>query len=271
MHRVATIQMNSTATVSINLKDATHLITQAVAEGAELVILPENFALMGVPLPDLITICEKPGTGPIQDFLATQALQHSIWLVGGTIPLTADNPKKVCSACLVFNPQGQCVARYDKIHLFDVTLSATEQYHESSMLEAGKQVVVIDTLVGRLGLAVCYDLRFPELFRCMLDQGIDLIGCPAAFTATTGQAHWHILVQARAIENLCYVLVANQVGQHNDGRETYGYSMIVDPWGIILHQLPSGTGIVYSDIDPERLVELRSHFPIPMHRKIFCQ
>ncbi|OQW93621.1 MAG: acyltransferase [Beggiatoa sp. IS2] len=271
MHRVAAIQLSSTADVNANLQTAAYLITQAVAEGAELVILPENFALMGVPLSHFVAICEQPGHGLIQDFLSTQALRHNIWLVGGTIPLATTNPQKVRAACLLFDNNGQCIARYDKIHLFDVTISHEEYYHESATIEAGQQVTVIDTPIGRLGLAICYDLRFPELFRCMLDQGVELIACPAAFTATTGKAHWDILIRARAIENLCYLIAANQVGQHGDRRETYGHSMIVDPWGIILNDLPSGTGIVCSDIALEKLVDLRDRFPIQTHRKIFCQ
>jgi nitrilase len=271
MHRVATIQMTSTAEVETNLQMARYLIAQAVAEGAELIILPENFALMGVPLRYFVDICEPFGSGLIQDFLSAQARHHTVWLVGGTIPLATDDPKKVRSACLVFDNLGQCVARYDKIHLFDVNVSTDEYYHESAIIEAGQSVTVIDTPIGRLGLAICYDLRFPELFRCMLDQGVELIACPAAFTATTGKVHWDILIRARAIENLCYVIASNQVGQHSDGRETYGDSMIVDPWGVILNRLPSGIGVVCSDLVPEKLLDLRGRFPVQTHRKIFCQ
>lgn len=269
MYRVAAIQLSSTADVNYNLQITASLITQAVTEGAEMVILPENFALMGVPLTRFVDICEPAGNGLLQDFLATQALRHNIWLIGGTIPLTTDAPQKIRAACLVYNNSGQCVARYDKIHVFDATISDNESYHESATIEAGQQVIVIDSPIGRLGLAICYDLRFPELFRRMLSQGVELIACPAAFTATTGKAHWDILVRARAIENLCYVITANQVGKHSDGRETYGHSMIVDPWGTILNSLPSGIGITYSDIAREKLLDLRSHFPVQMHRKIF--
>lgn len=271
MHRIAAIQINSSADCATNLREAARLIAQAAHEGAELVILPENFALMGVPLAAFVEIRENFGSGPLQEFLSTQAAHHGIWLVGGTLPLATSTPQKVRSACLVFNPQGQCVARYDKIHLFDVTVSTHERHCESATFEGGQHITVVDTSVGRLGLAICYDLRFPELFRCLQDQGVELIGVPAAFTAVTGAAHWDVLVRARAIENLCYVIAANQVGQHADGRKTYGNSKVVDPWGTVLNQLLAGNGVVCANFNHQEQLELRERFPVRAHRKIVCQ
>jgi nitrilase len=271
---IAAVQMASGPNVNANLNEAARLISQTAQAGARLVVLPENFALMGMTEHDKLAVCEAEGQGPIQEFLSQQAMRHGIWLVGGTIPLRAEAPDKVRAACLLYNDQGRQVARYDKIHLFDVSLSdkAEDRYVESASIEAGNQVVVVpDTPVGRLGLAVCYDLRFPELFRGMVNQRVDCIALPSAFTAFTGRAHWEVLVRARAIENLCYVIAANQGGYHVNGRETYGDSMIVDPWGIILARLPRNSGIIGASLDPERLKQLRGTFPTLEHRRIGCQ
>jgi nitrilase len=268
MYRVAAIQMVSGSNVTANLNEAARLIGEAVNMGAQLVILPENFALMPIHIRDNINILESPGTGPLQEFLSQQAARFGIWLVGGSLPLEADEPSKYRAACLVFNNIGDCVARYDKIHLFDVTTAPNEHYCESETIEAGHQVVVVDTPYGRLGLAICYDLRFPELFRCMLDQGVELISVPSAFTAVTGKVHWEILVRARAVENLCYVIAANQGGYHVNGRETYGNSMIIDPWSLVLSRFNRGTGVICADLDPEKQAYLRNHFPTLEHRKI---
>ncbi|MDM8566321.1 carbon-nitrogen hydrolase family protein [Candidatus Halobeggiatoa sp. HSG11] len=271
MSRIAAIQMASGSNVAANLQIAYHLIRDAVNMGAKLIILPENFALMAMLPNDNIKIGEQYGNGIIQNFLSQQAKQFGIWLIGGTLPIITDNSKKVRSACLVFDNTGKQIARYDKIHLFDVTTNSNEQYCESEVFESGEQIIIINTPYGRLGLAVCYDLRFPELFRCMLSKGIDLIGLPAAFTATTGKAHWEILLRARAIENLCYIIAANQGGYHVNGRETYGNSMIVDPWGVVLTRLNRGTGVICADIDLEQQTDLRHKFPVADHRKVQCQ
>lgn len=272
MNKVAAIQMASGPNVNANLLEAKRLIEQAVNSGAGLVILPENFAQMSVKESDKLKIQEQPGDGILQGFLSDQAKQNKIWLIGGTIPLATGNPEKVFSSSLLFDDQGNQVARYDKIHLFDVHLSeSNESYHESEIIESGHDIVVAETPFGRLGMAICYDLRFPGLFRRMLDEGVDIISLPSAFTALTGKAHWDILVRARAIENLSFVVAAAQGGFHVSGRETYGDSMIVDPWGTVLDRKLRGAGVVVADIDLERQREIRTNFPVLEHRKIACQ
>ncbi len=269
--RVAAIQMASGPNVNANLLEAGRLIAQAVEAGAGLVVLPENFALMGMKEQDKVGVREQPGEGPIQEFLAQQASKYGIWLVGGTIPLSSDAPDKIRAACLLFDDGGRQVARYDKIHLFDVYLEESgEKYTESETIEAGNETVVVDTPFGRLGLAVCYDLRFPEQFRAMLDDGMELCALPAAFTAITGRAHWEVLVRARAVENLSYMVAAGQGGFHINGRETHGDSMIVDPWGVVLDRLPRGSGVVVAEIDLDRLANLRRSLPAISHRRIGC-
>lgn len=270
MYRIAAIQMTSGSNITANLNEAARLLSEAAKMGAKLVILPENFALMAIHPTDNLKIREKHKHGPIQEFLSQQAERLGIWLVGGTLPIETDDPNKFRAACLVFDNSGYQVARYDKMHLFDVTTAPDEHYCESETIEAGHEVVVVDTPYGRLGLAVCYDLRFPELFRCLLSEGVDLIGIPAAFTAVTGKAHWEILVRARAVENLCYVIAANQGGYHVNGRETYGNSMIIDPWGIVLTRLNRGGGVICADMDISKLAQLRRNFPAHEHRIIEC-
>lgn len=262
--------MTSGPDVAANLDAAARLIAQAAQADAQLVVLPENFALMGRADADVLRIREQPGAGPLQEFLAGQARSHGVWLVGGTIPLVADGvADKVHAACLVFDAAGRQAARYDKIHLFDVQLAeGKERYAESETFAPGERVTVLDTPVGKLGLAVCYDLRFPELLRAMLDAGVEIIALPAAFTAFTGQAHWDVLVRARAIENLCYVVAAAQSGRHASGRETHGHSMIVDPWGAVLGQLPHGSGLVSAEVDHTRLGATRRAFPALEHRRL---
>jgi len=269
---VACIQMASGPAVGANLLEAERLIGMAADRGAELVVLPENFAIMGKEESDQVAVRESDEGGPIQDFLSQQALKQGIWLVGGTVPMVAKADNKIRAACLLYDDQGVRAARYDKIHLFDVSLvDSDESYAESEAIESGDQAVVVDTPFGKLGLAVCYDLRFPELFRTMLDQGMDIIAMPSAFTAITGKAHWSILVRARAIENLCYVLAAGQGGYHVNGRQTYGHSMIVDPWGQVMNELANGSGLVCADIDLERLNNIRRTFPALEHRNIVCR
>lgn len=272
MTKMACIQMASGPNVGANLIEAGKLIHQAAKQGAKLVVLPENFAIMGLKATDTLKVREADGSGLMQNFLAQQAQRHQVWIVGGTIPLVADDPNKVRAACLLYNDLGQRVARYDKIHLFDVqVVGSDERYTESETIEAGNELVVVDTPFGRLGLAICYDIRFPELFRAMLDQDMDFIAVPSAFTAITGRAHWECLVRSRAIENLAYVFAAAQGGYHLNGRETHGDAMIVDPWGTVLDRLPRGSGVVCAEVDLERVRSTRRHFPAISHRRLRCQ
>jgi nitrilase len=269
---VAAIQMASGPNVKANLSEAEKLIKTAVQQDAELVVLPENFAIMGMTETDKVTIAEKPNDGEIQKFLSEQAVRHNVWIVGGTVPIESDITGKVFSACLLYNNKGEVVARYDKIHLFDVTLEANnESYTESETIDAGDEVVVVDTPFGKLGLAICYDLRFPELFRAMADVGLEICVLPSAFTSATGRAHWEPLLRARAIENLCYMVAPDQGGYHVNGRETHGDSMIIDPWGVVLNRLPHGTGVVVSKIDLDMLKKTRKNFPALEHRRLDCK
>ncbi len=269
MHKLAAIQMASGPNVEANLYEAERLIGRAAEAGAELVVLPENFAIMGMSETDKVKIRERPGEGRIQDHLSAQARRYGIWIVGGTVPLECSDPERSSAACVLFNDRGEQVARYDKIHLFDVHLvDIQERYNESETIASGAEVVVADTPFGRLGLAVCYDLRFPELFRAMLDLGAEIVALPAAFTAITGKAHWECLVRARAIENLIYLVAAAQGGYHVNGRETFGDSMIVDPWGTVLDRLRHGSGVVVAAMDRGRLEFTRRNFPCLEHRRL---
>lgn len=271
MTRVAAIQMASGPNVNANLLEAARLLKKAAEAGAKLVVLPENFAIMGMSEFDKVKIREADGDGPLQEFLAEQAAKLGIWLVGGTIPLAGHEPDKVNAACLLFDDKGNRAARYDKIHLFDVKITESdERYNESESIEPGSKVVVVDTPFGKLGLAVCYDLRFPGLFRHMSEAGVEIYALPSSFTAITGKAHWETLVRARAIENLSYVIAAAQGGYHANGCETFGHSMIVDPWGVVLDELPRGSGVVVAEVDRTRLHELRRSFPVLEHRKLAC-
>ena len=263
--KVAAIQMASGPNVTGNLSEARRLIESAVEQGARLVVLPEFFSIMGMKEYDIVAAKEPFGAGPMQRFLAEMARKYRIWVVGGSIPLVANAPNKVRNTCLVFDEHGEPVARYDKIHLFNLDLG-NEHYHEGKTIEAGNQVVVVDSPFGRIGLAICYDLRFPELFRAM--SHVDIIVLPSAFTATTGKMHWETLVRARAIENLAYVIAAAQGGYHVNGRETHGHSMIVDPWGRILDELPRGSGVVLAEINPSYQASLRASLPALTHRTL---
>jgi nitrilase len=268
----AAIQMASSPNVGANLLEAEKLIAEAAKAGAKLIALPENFALMGVHELDKVKVRESEGNGPIQTFLSDVSKKYAVWLVGGTIPLIADDENKVRAACLVYNDQGERVARYDKVHLFDVSVPETnEEYRESDSIEKGGEPVVIDTPLGKLGLSVCYDLRFPEFFRKMLEMGAEILVVPSAFTAETGAAHWEVLLRARAIENLTYVIAPNQGGFHLNGRKTFGHSMIIDPWGCVLDCYKTGAGFVIADIDTERLDKVRASFPVLKHRHFFCK
>ena len=269
MH-IAALQMTSVANVEANLDAARQLLERARARGAVLAALPENFAIMGRKESEKVAVAEPMGEGPIQSFLGHCARELGLWIIGGTIPLRAEgDPERVAAACLVFDDRGRCVARYDKIHLFDVDLpDRDERYRESATIAAGSKPVVVATPVGRVGLAVCYDVRFPELFRILQAQGAEILSLPSAFTAPTGRAHWELLVRARAVENLCYLLAPAQSGRHDSGRETWGESMVVDPWGHVLDRVESaGPGLAVGEIDRTLQHDLRARFPALSHRK----
>lgn len=264
MARVAVAQMVSLADVHHNLKTVESLIKQASNQQVQLLVLPENFAFMGLDERDKFHIAEQDGQGLIQDTMCQLSERYGIWIVAGTIPLKAVDDR-VKAACLVYDSQGNKVAQYDKIHLFDVCVSEQEEHQESATVSPGKDVTVVDTPVGRIGLSVCYDLRFPELYRQLIVEGAEMVTVPSAFTQTTGKAHWEILLRARAIENLCYVLAANQGGVHENGRCTHGHSMLIEPWGNIITQQAEGAGLSVADIDLKRLHQLRQQFPCNEH------
>ena len=255
--------MISTPSVSENLATARRLVAQAAGDGATLVVLPEYWAIMGLHENDKLAHAEQPGSGIIQDGMAQMAREHGIWLIGGTLPLASLEAGKVLNTTLVYDPQGQPAGRYDKIHLFGFT-RGEESYNESRTIVAGAQVRSIDTPIGKVGLSICYDLRFPELYRALGDCA--LIVVPAAFTHTTGRAHWEVLLRARAIENQCYVLASAQGGVHPNGRRTWGHSMLIDPWGEVKAVLPEGEGVVSGEIDLVFLASVRESLPALSHR-----
>jgi len=261
--RVAAVQTVSGGDVDANLAQAEPLIAQAAAEGARLVVLPESFGILGARATDKLAVRETEGDGVQQAFLARLAQAHAIWLVGGTVPLASADPARVRSASLMYGPDGRRVARYDKIHLFAFA-RRDERYDEGKTIEPGADVVTVELPCGRVGLSVCYDLRFPELYRAMGTLALILV--PAAFTATTGAAHWHLLLRARAVENQCYVLAAAQGGVHPGGRRTYGHSMLIDPWGSVVAEHGHGPGIIVGDVDPARLANVREELPALAHR-----
>ena len=265
MFRVAAIQMASGPHVQANLQEAARLIELAAASGARIISLPEYFCIMGMKDTDKVAVRERDGTGPIQDFLASQAAKHKVWMIGGSVPLECAVADKVRNACLVFDGDGKRVARYDKIHLFGFEMGQ-ERYSEERTIEPGSGIVAIDSPYGRLGISVCYDLRFPELYRAMGE--VDLIFVPSAFTETTGRAHWDTLIRARAIENLAYVIAPAQGGYHVNGRETHGHTMIVDPWGVVLDRLPRGSGVVVAGVNPTYQAKVRRSLPSLKHRTI---
>lgn len=263
--RIAALQMVSGPRVADNLLIAGQLIETAVAQGAQMVALPEYFPIIGAADADRVRAREDFGHGPIQDWLAETAQRYGIWIFAGSLPLTAADPEKMRNTSLVYNPAGECVKRYDKIHLFGFK-KGNETYDEAAFIEAGDQLVAVDTPFGRVALSICYDLRFPELYRAL--GMVDLIMMPAAFTDTTGRAHWEILLRARAIENQCYLLAVGQGGRHENGRQTHGNSMIVDPWGDILDRKMKGPGVVIADLDHARIAEIRESLPALAHRTL---
>ncbi|MEO7108540.1 MAG: carbon-nitrogen hydrolase family protein [Rhodoferax sp.] len=268
--KIAAIQMVSTGVLAENLQQARGLLEQAARDGAELAVLPEYFCLIGHRDADKLAIQEAFGSGPIQSFLADAARALGLWVVGGTLPLSASSTDRVYNSSLVFDPEGACVARYDKMHLFRFD-NGVESYDESRVLDPGTHPTRFalpskDGHIWQVGLSVCYDLRFAELYRGYAQNGVDLLLVPSAFTHTTGQAHWEILLRARAIENLAYVAAAAQGGEHPNGRRTWGQSMLIDPWGLILAQQDQGVGVVCAELDPKTLVERRAQLPALQHR-----
>jgi deaminated glutathione amidase len=263
--RVAAIQMASGPKVEANLEEAGRLVEMAASTGARVIVLPEYFAIMGLRDTDKVAVAEAPGEGPIQQWLSETAAQHRVYLIGGSVPMRSGVPGKVRNSCLVYDKDGKLAARYDKIHLFNLALGS-ENFSEERTIEPGNEVVAVDTPYGRIGLSICYDLRFPELYRAM--GAVDLIVVPSAFTATTGKAHWEPLIRARAIENLAYVIAPAQGGFHVSGRETHGDSMIVDPWGVVLDRLPRGSGVVVAGINPHYQQTVRKSLPALTHRTI---
>lgn len=278
-HKAAVVQMVSRADVQANLRSAAQLIAQARDDGSELILLPENFAVLdGGPLSQF---AEREGDSAalLQGFLQEQARSTGAWLIAGSMPMSTrptrlGEPQEAVSggrvrpACMVYDPQGRLVARYDKMHLFDVQVEDRQaQYSESRSFEPGDDAVCVQTPLGCIGLSICYDLRFPELYRRLLEQGAQLLTVPSAFTKVTGEAHWEVLLRARAIENQCYVLAANQGGVHNATRETWGHSMIVDPWGRVLACVETGPGVAVAELDLEALAALRARMPIQSHRR----
>jgi nitrilase len=263
--RVAAVQTVSGSDVDANLRAVEPLIVEAARQGAQLVALPENFAIFGARATDKVAVREADGSGAQQAFLSRVAREQRIWLVGGTVPIAIADPKRIRSASLVFGLDGRRVARYDKMHMFAFSQGG-EHYDEEKTIEPGEELVAFDAPFGRVGLSVCYDLRFPELYRRL--GRLALIVVPSAFTAVTGAAHWHVLLRARAIENQCYVLAAAQGGLHPGGRRTYGHSVLIDPWGVILAERDEGPGVVIGDIDPARLAQVRRDLPALEHRRL---
>lgn len=268
--RAAAIQMTTGDDLRENLNCARRLLADAAAAGARLAVLPENFSFMGARDVEKLAYAEDAGDGPLQREMAEMARSLGLWIVAGTLPIRVpDQPGKVYAASLVFDPTGRCVARYDKIHLFDVEIMGTERYRESGTIAHGAlQAVTVATPHGQLGLTVCYDLRFPELYRQLVAAGAEILCVPSAFTFKTGQAHWEVLLRARAIENQCYVIAPGQTGTHPGGRSTWGHSMIIDPWGSILGQVETGAGIAVAELPMTPLQDLRRRFPALTHRRI---
>jgi predicted amidohydrolase len=266
---VAAIQMTSSHVVADNLAVAAGLLREAKDLGAEIACLPENFSFIGLHDADKVQVAEADGEGPVQSFLSETARELKMWILGGTIVIRGNGAVRVANSSLLIDAAGKRVARYDKIHLFDVTIPGRdEQYRESTHVAAGRELVIADTPVGRLGLSVCYDMRFPELYRELVAQGAEWLAMPAAFTVPTGRAHWETLLRARAIENLCYVVAPAQSGTHSSGRETYGDSLIVDYWGQVLSRLAKGAGVITADIDLAKEAETRARFPALTNRQL---
>lgn len=268
---VAALQMTSGPIIEANLSQAQSLISEAASKGAKLIVLPECFAFFAMHDNDYITQAELYGHGQIQQFLSDQSALHQCYIIGGTLSIKSENERKVKNSVLVYDPKGECIGRYDKIHLFDVDVpNSEEKYRESDIYNAGKNLTVIDIEGLKVGISVCFDLRFPEMYRAMLDPKLDLVCVPSAFTKLTGEAHWETLIKCRAIENLIFMVAANQGGYHANTRETYGHSMVVDPWGQVLNSLNTGAGVVVSEINTAQQQNIRKQFPVLDHRKYRC-
>jgi nitrilase len=268
--KIAALQMVSGAGLDANLDTARRLIATAAAQGAALVALPEYFCFMGRADADKLAIAETPGEGPIQRLLSQAAREHGVWVIGGTLPMKSPDPQRVLNSCCVFAPDGGLAARYDKIHLFRFERDSggvRESYDEGRAILAGSAPTACDAAGLRVGLSVCYDLRFPELYRALMRPPCDLLSVPSAFTYTTGQAHWELLLRARAVENQCYVIAPAQGGRHENGRRTWGHSLIVDPWGEVLAVRPEGEGVVLAELDPARIAAVRAQLPALQHRR----
>ena len=271
--KIAAVQMVSSPDWDRNRDAAARLVAQAAHAGAQLVLLPEYFCVLGRKDTDKLALAEAPGSGPIQQFLSALALEHGVWLVGGTLPIQADSAERVLNRCAVFAPNGTEATHYDKIHLFAYD-NGRERYDEGRTLQAGAARVAFqagpqrDGPGLRVGLSICYDLRFPELYRALMQPPCDVLCVPSAFTYTTGRAHWELLLRARAVENQCYVLAAAQGGTHENGRRTWGHTMVVDPWGEVLQVLPEGEGFVVADVDTARLAQVRQQLPALAHRRL---
>jgi deaminated glutathione amidase len=265
--KIAAVQMVSTPDWPANRDAAQRLVASAAAAGAQLLLLPEYFCLMGRRDSDKLALAEDPGGGPIQAFLSGLAREHALWLVGGTLPVATAQAERVLNRCCVWAPDGSAAAHYDKLHLFSFD-NGRESYDEGRTLQAGSQPVALQVGPLRVGLSICYDLRFPELYRALMQPPCDVLCVPAAFTHTTGQAHWELLLRARAVENQCYVLAAAQGGTHPNGRRTWGHSMVVGPWGEVLDVLDEGEGFVIAPVDPARLQQVRAQLPALRHRRM---
>jgi predicted amidohydrolase len=269
MGKVAAIQMTSSHIVADNLASAARLLREAKESGADIACLPENFSFIGLRDADKLQVAEADGDGMVQSFLSGTARDLKMWILGGTIVIRGDADRRVANSSLLIDASGKRMARYDKIHLFDVTIPGRdEQYRESTHVVPGREPVIADTPVGKLGMSVCYDMRFPELYRELVAQGAEWLAMPAAFTVPTGRAHWETLLRARAIENLCYVVAPAQSGTHTSGRETYGDSLIVDYWGQVLSRLGSGSGVITAEIDLAKEAETRARFPVLHNRQL---
>ena len=264
--KIAAVQMVSTSSVAHNLETARRLVARAAHAGAKLVVLPEYFCLMGHHDRDKLAVAEAPGAGPIQRMLADAAREHGLWLIGGTLPLQSGDADRVFNSNCVYAPDGLLAARYDKIHLFRYD-NGRERYDEGQAICAGGQATALQAGALRVGLSVCYDLRFPELYRELMHPPCDLLSVPAAFTHTTGLAHWELLLRARAVENQCYVIAAAQGGTHDNGRRTFGHSMVVDPWGKVVAVLAQGEGVVLAEIDSAQIASVRTQLPALEHRR----
>ena len=266
--KIAALQMVSSTRVADNLARAERLVAEAAKAGARLVALPEYFCFMGRADRDKLEIAEEPGHGPIQEALAASARTHRVWVIGGTLPLKTGEPERVLNANAVWSPDGVLAARYDKIHLFRYD-NGRERYDEGRVLRAGEAPVALDVEGWRVGLTVCYDLRFPELYRALMDPPCDLLSVPSAFTYTTGQAHWELLLRARAVENQCYVIAPAQGGTHENGRRTWGHSLVVDPWGEVVGLREEGEGVVLAELSRARIDDVRRQLPALEHRRRF--